>query len=252
MDRGRSRRAAVEGTPEGDAMKWSADELRKIIEADDLHISPFREDGVTPGTPTWIWAVAVDGDLYVRGYNGQKAPAALEEVFNIGRRAGCGVHVSHFNCLADQTIPLLDAARASGVDVTFDLYCYLYGSTIVAMLTLPPEVLEGGIDATVERLKQPAVRKSLESAFANPRFPIETIRLASLQSDEYRHLEGMGLVAAADAATLGARRTLQVHGAMGYTWEYDLQIWMKRVWAEAACWGTSARHRARIAGAGWP
>jgi hypothetical protein len=71
MDRGRSRRAAVEGTPEGDAMKWSADELRKIIEADDLHISPFREDGVTPGTPTWIWAVAVNGDLYVRGYNGQ-------------------------------------------------------------------------------------------------------------------------------------------------------------------------------------
>jgi len=56
-------------------------------------------------------------------------------------------------------------------------------------------------------------------------------------------------VAAADAATLGARRTLQVHGAMGYTWEYDLQIWMKRVWAEAACWGTSAWHRSRIAGA---
>ena len=56
-------------------------------------------------------------------------------------------------------------------------------------------------------------------------------------------------VAAADAATLGARRCLQVHGAMGYTWEYDLQIWMKRVWAEAACWGTSAWHRKRIADA---
>src|ERR1700761_7220342 len=56
-------------------------------------------------------------------------------------------------------------------------------------------------------------------------------------------------VAAGDAATLGARRTLQVHGAMGYTWEYDLQIWMKRVWAEAAYWGTSAWHRSRIAGA---
>ena len=54
-------------------------------------------------------------------------------------------------------------------------------------------------------------------------------------------------VAAADAATLGARRCLQVHGAMGYTWEYDLQIWMKRVWADAGCWGTSAWHRARIA-----
>jgi N-acyl-D-amino-acid deacylase len=147
--------------------------------------------------------IAPFGGVYVshvRGYNPQKAPAALAEAFAIGRRAGCGVHVSHFNCLAEQTIPLLDAARSSGVDVTFDLYCYLYGSTIVAMITLPPAVLEGGIDATVQRLKDPAVRKQLEAAFANPRFPIETMRLASVPSDEYRHLEGMGLVAAAKSA----------------------------------------------------
>jgi hypothetical protein len=50
---------------------WSRDELREIAEADDLHISPFREDGVTYGTPTWIWSVAVDGALYVRAYNGR-------------------------------------------------------------------------------------------------------------------------------------------------------------------------------------
>jgi hypothetical protein len=49
---------------------WSKEELRKIEESDDLHISPFREDGVTYGTPTWIWSVAVDGNLYVRAYNG--------------------------------------------------------------------------------------------------------------------------------------------------------------------------------------
>lgn len=52
---------------------WSKDQLRKIAEADDLHISPFREDGVTYGTPTWIWSVAVDDALYVRGYNGMKS-----------------------------------------------------------------------------------------------------------------------------------------------------------------------------------
>ncbi|MER8521201.1 DUF2255 family protein [Mesorhizobium sp. M1076] len=51
--------------------RWSEDELREIAEADDLHIAPFREDGVTYGTPTWIWSVAVDGVLYARGYNGQ-------------------------------------------------------------------------------------------------------------------------------------------------------------------------------------
>jgi hypothetical protein len=48
----------------------TADELERIDEADDLHISPFREDGVTYGTLTWIWAVIMDGDLYVRAYSG--------------------------------------------------------------------------------------------------------------------------------------------------------------------------------------
>jgi hypothetical protein len=47
-------------------MKWLKDELRRIGETDDLHISPFREDGTTYGTPTWIWSVVVDGALYVR------------------------------------------------------------------------------------------------------------------------------------------------------------------------------------------
>jgi hypothetical protein len=51
--------------------KWARDELRRIAEADDLHISPFREDGATYGTPTWIWSVAVGDALYVRAYNGQ-------------------------------------------------------------------------------------------------------------------------------------------------------------------------------------
>ena len=49
---------------------WSKDELRKIAEADYQNVSPFREDGVTCGTPTWIWCVAVHGDLDVRAYHG--------------------------------------------------------------------------------------------------------------------------------------------------------------------------------------
>ena len=53
--------------------KWKTDELQRIAETDDLHISPFREDGATYGTPTWIWAVVVGDDLYVRAYNGQNS-----------------------------------------------------------------------------------------------------------------------------------------------------------------------------------
>jgi hypothetical protein len=49
---------------------WTQGRLQQIESSDDLHIAPFREDGVTPGTPTWIWSVVVDGELYVRAYNG--------------------------------------------------------------------------------------------------------------------------------------------------------------------------------------
>ena len=52
---------------------WRENELRAIAEADDLHIAPFRDDGATYGTPTWIWSVAVDDGLYVRAYNGRQS-----------------------------------------------------------------------------------------------------------------------------------------------------------------------------------
>ena len=54
-------------------MTWPKAELRQIAGADDLHISPLREDGMTYGTPTWIWSVAVGGALYVRAYNGRNS-----------------------------------------------------------------------------------------------------------------------------------------------------------------------------------
>lgn len=52
---------------------WLKDELRRIAETDDLHIAPLREDGVTYATPTWLWSVVVDGELYVRAYNGRQS-----------------------------------------------------------------------------------------------------------------------------------------------------------------------------------
>jgi hypothetical protein len=53
--------------------QFSAQELQRIDEADDLKISPLRPDGVTYGTPTWIWEVVVGGKLYVRAYNGTRS-----------------------------------------------------------------------------------------------------------------------------------------------------------------------------------
>ncbi|MEI8155280.1 MAG: acyl-CoA dehydrogenase family protein [Burkholderiales bacterium] len=54
-------------------------------------------------------------------------------------------------------------------------------------------------------------------------------------------------LACSDAAWSAARKGIQVHGAMGYTWEVDLQMFMKRAWALDAAWGDRAFHQARLA-----
>lgn len=53
-------------------------------------------------------------------------------------------------------------------------------------------------------------------------------------------------IAAGDAATSIAETAIQIHGAMGYTYEVDLHFWMKRSWALTAAWGDRAYHLARL------
>lgn len=53
-------------------------------------------------------------------------------------------------------------------------------------------------------------------------------------------------VASADAAYLASRTGLQVHGAIGYTAEHDLSLWITKVRALVTAWGAPAWHRARI------
>lgn len=53
-------------------------------------------------------------------------------------------------------------------------------------------------------------------------------------------------VAASDAAIAMAETAIQIHGAMGYTYEVDLHFWMKRSWALAGAWGSRAWHIRRL------
>jgi alkylation response protein AidB-like acyl-CoA dehydrogenase len=53
-------------------------------------------------------------------------------------------------------------------------------------------------------------------------------------------------VACTDAAYRAARVALQVHGAIGYTQEHDLHLWLTKVRALAGAWGSQAEHRARV------
>ncbi|MBV8347972.1 MAG: acyl-CoA dehydrogenase family protein [Mycolicibacterium sp.] len=53
-------------------------------------------------------------------------------------------------------------------------------------------------------------------------------------------------VAAAEAALLAARSALQTHGAIGFTTEHDLSLWLLRVQALRSAWGDPAAHRRRV------
>src|SRR6185437_16258935 len=56
-------------------------------------------------------------------------------------------------------------------------------------------------------------------------------------------------VNAAQAGEQAARTAIQIHGAIGYTDELDLQYWLKRVWWLVPYWGDAVHHRARVAAA---
>ena len=91
---------------------WSEDEIKEIAVSDYPHISPFRDDGVTYGTPTWIWTVLIDGALYVRACNGHASrwyQAAMRQ--RSGRiSVACMTRDVSFEPGADQVNELIDAA----------------------------------------------------------------------------------------------------------------------------------------------
>ena len=57
----------------------------------------------------------------------------------------------------------------------------------------------------------------------------------------------MAKAAADEAAAFAARVALQVHGAIGYTWDHDLHVFMRRAWSLGREWGDATFHRARVA-----
>jgi len=77
---------------------WSKKELRTIGAADDLHISPFREEGKTYGAPTWIWSVVVDDALWVRAYHGQQELVQSRDSAEGGSNHCCGHHEGGYLC----------------------------------------------------------------------------------------------------------------------------------------------------------
>jgi len=99
----------------------------------------------------------------------------------------------------------------------------------------------GAFQAVKHHLADVAIR--LE--FARPLLDAAAIALADGSPTASRDVSA-AKVACADAAYLTARAALQVHGAIGYTQEHDLGLWLTKVRALVPAWGTQAEHRALV------
>ena len=94
---------------------------------------------------------------------------SIDEAIEIGRRSGVPVQISHLKVKgrnnwgkAGNMLRIIDEARGSGVDVTFDQYPYRAGSTGAFAIT-PSWAREGGAERFLERLKDPGQRKRIEA-----------------------------------------------------------------------------------------
>ena len=57
----------------------------------------------------------------------------------------------------------------------------------------------------------------------------------------------MAKAAAGDVATRMAKEGIQLHGGIGYTWESDVHLYVRRLQSDAILFGTAEHHRQQVA-----
>ena len=98
---------------------------------------------------------------------GDSVTYAIDEALTVGREAKIPVEISHFKLSGQQnwgrskeTVPMIEAARKDGIEVTIDQYPYTASSTSISTL-IPDEILADNQDSINARLQNPQLRKSV-------------------------------------------------------------------------------------------
>jgi alkylation response protein AidB-like acyl-CoA dehydrogenase len=99
---------------------------------------------------------------------------------------------------------------------------------------------------TFQSVKHALADVYVDLAFARP-VVLHAAATADLQGPSAARDASHAKLAATKAARHAARAALQVHGAIGYTFEHELHMWLKRLWTLTPLWGTEAEHREILA-----
>lgn len=170
-------RMAVMGMSDAEPTDAQMEEMKRLV-AESMQqgalglstglIYPPGSFTKTPELVELCKVVAEYGGVYathMRSEGAEQIPA-IEEAILIGRESGCRVHISHhkithpYDGQSGETLAMIEAAREEGIDITFDAYPYTAGYTQITTL-IPTWATVGGVDAMLERLRDPQLRKRI-------------------------------------------------------------------------------------------
>ncbi len=132
-------------------------------------------------------AAAPYGGMYISHMRseGNRLLEAVDELIDIARRAKLRAEIYHLKAAGapnwpkmEQLITRVEAARKQGLAITADMYTYTAGATGLDA-AMPPWVQEGGLDAWVERLKQPEIRARVAAEMRAPTDKWENLLLGA-------------------------------------------------------------------------
>jgi len=155
------------------------------------------------------------GGMYISHMRseGNRLLEAVEELITVAREADVPAEIYHLKAAGqenwhkqDDVIERVESARAEGLRITADMYTYTAGSTGLDA-AMPPWVQEGGEDAWIERLQDPAIRARVAREMAEPTDEWENLMrqagpdgtlLVGFENPELRHLTGRTLAEVAE------------------------------------------------------
>lgn len=154
---------------------------------------------------------------------GNRLIEAFDEFLTIAREAGVRAEIYHLKAAGsdnwgklDEVIARVEAARAEGLEITADMYTYTAGSTGLDA-AMPPWIHEGGHDAMIERLRDPATRERIAEEMRTPTDEWENLLLAAgspdrallvgFRQDSLKHLTGRTLADVAEMRGTGIEET---------------------------------------------
>ena len=152
---------------------------------------------------------------------GERLLESLEETIAVGERKSIRVQVSHLKAVGssnwgkvEEALRLMEAARERGVDVNCDVYPYQAGMTTLTAL-LPPRALEGGVERMLDRLSNPAERRTIEEemesgipGWENWSASLGWGNIVISECDARKDLEGLSLEAISRSESVGPTEAL--------------------------------------------